>query len=186
MATHSPVFLPGWSHGQRSLAGYSPWGQEEVTQAQLAPSGRHRCGKNIPPSTPLSAAGSCTISHCFSMSSLHLVNNPYMEPGPNYSNWVCHLGPAGTLTKTAVQIFKYQLYTNTHIQTHIHVFAKYLHNSLAIVIPCTLQPVLCNNRSYRSEKPTHHNQRKAHTALKTQSSHKYIKKKKIVNDKCLH
>ena len=134
MATHSPVFLPGWSHGQRSLAGYSPWGQEEVTQAQLAPSGRHRCGKNIPPSTPLSAAGSCTISHCFSMSCLHLVNNPYMEPGPNYSNWVCHLGPAGTLTKTPVHIFKYQLYTNTHIQTHIHVFAKYLHNSLAIVI----------------------------------------------------
>ena len=25
MATHS-VFLPGKSHGQRSLAGYSPWG----------------------------------------------------------------------------------------------------------------------------------------------------------------
>ena len=25
MATHS-VFLPGESHGQRSLAGYSPWG----------------------------------------------------------------------------------------------------------------------------------------------------------------
>ena len=26
MATHSPVFLPGKSHGQRSLMGYSPWG----------------------------------------------------------------------------------------------------------------------------------------------------------------
>ena len=61
-----------------------------------------------------------TISHCFSMSCLHLVNNPYMEPGPNYSNWVCHLGPAGTLTKTPVQIFKYQLYTNTH--KHIFMF----------------------------------------------------------------
>ena len=24
-----PVFLPGKSHGQRSLAGYSPWGGEE-------------------------------------------------------------------------------------------------------------------------------------------------------------
>ena len=23
----TPVFLPGESHGQRSLAGYSPWGQ---------------------------------------------------------------------------------------------------------------------------------------------------------------
>ena len=25
----TPVFLPGKSHGQRSLAGYSPWGLEE-------------------------------------------------------------------------------------------------------------------------------------------------------------
>ena len=25
----SPVFLPGDSHGQRSLAGYSPWGRKE-------------------------------------------------------------------------------------------------------------------------------------------------------------
>ena len=26
----SPVFLPGESHGQRSLAGYSPWGHKEL------------------------------------------------------------------------------------------------------------------------------------------------------------
>ena len=25
----TPVFLPGESHGQRSLAGYSPWGHKE-------------------------------------------------------------------------------------------------------------------------------------------------------------
>ena len=31
----TPVFLPGESHGQRSLAGYSPWGRKEsdVTEA---------------------------------------------------------------------------------------------------------------------------------------------------------
>ena len=28
MATH-PVFLPGKSQGQKSLAGYSPWGRKE-------------------------------------------------------------------------------------------------------------------------------------------------------------
>ena len=28
MATH-PVFLPGESHGQRNLVGYSPWGDKE-------------------------------------------------------------------------------------------------------------------------------------------------------------
>ena len=26
---HAPVFLPGKFHGQRSLAGYSPWGCKE-------------------------------------------------------------------------------------------------------------------------------------------------------------
>ena len=30
MATHSPVFLPGESHGQRSLVGYSPWGRKKL------------------------------------------------------------------------------------------------------------------------------------------------------------
>ena len=29
MAIHTPVLLPGKSHGQRSLVGYSPWGRKE-------------------------------------------------------------------------------------------------------------------------------------------------------------
>ena len=29
MAT-TPIFLPGESHGQKSLAGYNPWGCEEL------------------------------------------------------------------------------------------------------------------------------------------------------------
>ena len=28
----TPIFLPGESHGQRSLVGYSPWGHKESTQ----------------------------------------------------------------------------------------------------------------------------------------------------------
>ena len=31
----SPVFLPGESHGQRSLVGYSPWGLKSQTQLKL-------------------------------------------------------------------------------------------------------------------------------------------------------
>ena len=27
---NTPVFLPGKSHGQRSLEGYSPWGHREL------------------------------------------------------------------------------------------------------------------------------------------------------------
>ena len=33
MATHS-IFLPGESHGQRSLAGYSPWGHKELDMTE--------------------------------------------------------------------------------------------------------------------------------------------------------
>ena len=32
----TPVFLPGESHGQRSLAGYSPWGREETRLKRLS------------------------------------------------------------------------------------------------------------------------------------------------------
>ena len=30
----SPVFLPGNFHGQRSLAGYSPWGPKELNMTE--------------------------------------------------------------------------------------------------------------------------------------------------------
>ena len=30
----TPVFLPGESHGQRSLVGYSPWGCRELDAAE--------------------------------------------------------------------------------------------------------------------------------------------------------
>ena len=31
---HTPVFLPGKSHGQQSLAGYSPWGHKELEMTE--------------------------------------------------------------------------------------------------------------------------------------------------------
>ena len=30
----TPVFLPGESHGQRSLVGYSPWGHKELDMTE--------------------------------------------------------------------------------------------------------------------------------------------------------
>jgi len=30
-----PVFLPGESHGQRSLVGYSPWGRKELDMTEV-------------------------------------------------------------------------------------------------------------------------------------------------------
>ena len=31
----TPVFLPGESHGQRSLEGYSPWGDKELDMTEV-------------------------------------------------------------------------------------------------------------------------------------------------------
>ena len=36
MAQPTPVFLPGKSHGQRSLAGYSLWGLKELDMTEQA------------------------------------------------------------------------------------------------------------------------------------------------------
>ena len=38
----TPVFLPGESHGQRSLAGYSPWGRSELDTTEVTTRTRER------------------------------------------------------------------------------------------------------------------------------------------------
>ena len=57
-----PVFLPGESHGQKSLAGYSPWGHEESDMTeQLTVS--MRAELVTPPSTVFVVLGrSLTLS----------------------------------------------------------------------------------------------------------------------------
>ena len=37
----TPVFLPGESHSQRSLVGYSSWGQEELDRTELLSTAEH-------------------------------------------------------------------------------------------------------------------------------------------------
>ena len=37
----TPVFLPGESHGRRSLAGYSPWGHKECDMPERAHTHTH-------------------------------------------------------------------------------------------------------------------------------------------------
>ena len=42
----TPVFVPGKSHGQRSLAGYSPWGSKELDiTEQLSLHFSQKCSK---------------------------------------------------------------------------------------------------------------------------------------------
>ena len=45
----TPVFLPGESHGQRNLAGYSPWGHKELDMTDwlgVQASNTHKARKN--------------------------------------------------------------------------------------------------------------------------------------------
>ena len=42
MATHSGI-LPGESHGQRSLVGYSPWGRKESDMTERLNTAQHAC-----------------------------------------------------------------------------------------------------------------------------------------------
>ena len=39
----TPVFLPGKSHGQRSLAGYSPWGHKDWDVTEATENSRWLC-----------------------------------------------------------------------------------------------------------------------------------------------
>ena len=38
----TPVFLPGESHGQRTLVGYSPWGHKELDMTEHIHNGVYR------------------------------------------------------------------------------------------------------------------------------------------------
>ena len=44
----SPVFLPGESHGQKSLAGYSPWGRKESDTTEQLNSNESECNQDFP------------------------------------------------------------------------------------------------------------------------------------------
>ena len=35
LGIHTPAFLPGVSHGQRSLMGYSPWGRKVSDRTEV-------------------------------------------------------------------------------------------------------------------------------------------------------
>ena len=43
----TPVFLPGKSHGQRRLAGYSPWGHIELDMTERTPTQETQSNSNL-------------------------------------------------------------------------------------------------------------------------------------------
>ena len=52
-----PVFLPGKSHGQRSLVGYSPWGRKELDMTEPPPTHTHTYTCTQPKGKPACDSG---------------------------------------------------------------------------------------------------------------------------------
>ena len=57
----TPVFLPGTSHGQRSLAGYSPWGCEE---SDMHTHTQPKCTPSAHTHIPSTRSDWCSVSTC--------------------------------------------------------------------------------------------------------------------------
>ena len=81
----TPVFFPGEFHGQRSLAGYSPWGHRESDMTK-----RLTLLSHCPPASHPSFHSSSVLNTllCFL---------PYLSPQP------CQVGPIAVLTLTLLQ-----------------------------------------------------------------------------------
>ena len=63
----TPVFLPGKSHGQRNLVGYSPWGRKESTMTECAHA--HTCAHTHVSPRGSGGQGSflaCLVQYCIS------------------------------------------------------------------------------------------------------------------------
>ena len=72
-----PVFLPGKSHGQRSLVGYSPWGRKEVDMTEHPPhTHTHTHAHNLKESPPAILVSSFSQSQWRTQTVSHRVPLP--------------------------------------------------------------------------------------------------------------
>ena len=60
----TPVFLPGEFHGQRSLAGYSPWSHKELATTEHTHAHTHGDYKMLPPYFMLFCFFACPLVLC--------------------------------------------------------------------------------------------------------------------------
>ena len=75
----TPVFLPGESHGKRSLVGYSPWGrQESDTTEQLTLTYTYIC---VCPT-----GGTLYYEQCLTNPSITQLSRCYYTPHPYFTN----------------------------------------------------------------------------------------------------
>ena len=97
MATHSSI-LPGESHGQRSLMGYSPRGHKESDMTEQLTLSLHFLGSDSDshlswPSTPLLGKFSCLpgvvpTPACLRVQPRPTQLPPHREPQPSQTRWI--------------------------------------------------------------------------------------------------
>ena len=78
----TPVFLPGKSHGQRSLAGYSPWGLKKVGHDLVTKQQQHFKLHICPPFQNKISVSAIQIGHSLIFVFLFLFKLKYY-PGPS-------------------------------------------------------------------------------------------------------
>ena len=78
----TPVLLPGKSHGQRSLAGYSPWGHKRVTYDLVTIPQQQPCGSQ-PPGRP-----SVILASVYTPGSLPTPNQSWIVWPVNEDNYI--------------------------------------------------------------------------------------------------
>ena len=109
----TPVFLPGESHGQRSLAGYSPWNRKELDTTERL-SHTHIWKKR----TQVSARGPCLLS---SGVSSHPTPKPWLRQRQGGKRW--EEDPQLKAKQSSGQVGNVRLSSQTRKPSlHVHLF----------------------------------------------------------------
>ena len=106
---HTSVFLPGEFHGQRSLAGYSPWGCKESDVTERLTDARH------------TYMHTHTYIHMHTYMHIHMHTHIYTHTHTHIHICTCMC----TLTYTCILTYTYShihAYTHTHAYTHIQTY----------------------------------------------------------------
>ena len=106
----TPVFLPGKSHGQRSLVGYSPWGHKRVGHNSVTKQQQHRNTQRILPVIVLQEITTIgQLVFCFvfyfnheNCSVLVFVERSFKKEGTHVYLWLIHV----FIWQKAVKFFK--------------------------------------------------------------------------------
>ena len=97
---HTPIFLPGKFHGQRSLVGYSPWGRKQLDTpkhaAHTSPSAPHSAPSPPSPAPSLMGPAQTSLSSPL-LPSAPVVSSQGGDPSQTHPSFLCGVGGGGAV-----------------------------------------------------------------------------------------